>query len=184
MKKIILILFILLFIPNLTLAWNDCPFGLINDPAPGSCGRFIDTDRDGFCDHSQLAPEKRKIALSENDTEKDGNQAQKKKVGYRFFSILIALFLLYAVSLTLVKQKVISSAVHRKIWNILLLVNFLASAVLGLLLVLRTNYSLDLILPFNLLYWHVEIGIAMAAIAIFHIIWHRQYFISMVKKNK
>jgi hypothetical protein len=29
-----------------------CPFGLVNDPFPGQCGRYIDRDRDGICDLS------------------------------------------------------------------------------------------------------------------------------------
>lgn len=37
-------------------AWDDCPFGMVNDPYPGSCPRYIDTNNDGICDHSQSAP--------------------------------------------------------------------------------------------------------------------------------
>ncbi len=40
-------------------AWDDCPHGLENDEYPGMCGRYIDTDGDGICDHSQTAPEVR-----------------------------------------------------------------------------------------------------------------------------
>jgi hypothetical protein len=184
MKKIILILLILLFIPNLTLAWNDCPFGLINNPAPGSCWRFIDTDQDGFCDHSQPAPDKRGQVLSENDIEKAGSQVQKKKVGYEFFSVLIILSFLYFVSLMLAKRKIISLVTHRKIWNILLLVTFLISGISGLILVININYNLDIALFFNLLYCHVETGIAMMIIAIFHIGWHWQYFARIFQFKK
>jgi len=34
-------------------AAQDCPKGLVNDPYPGSCGRYVDTNGDGYCDHSQ-----------------------------------------------------------------------------------------------------------------------------------
>jgi hypothetical protein len=37
-------------------AWDSCPFGLENDPYPGECGRYIDTNQDGICDLSQPAP--------------------------------------------------------------------------------------------------------------------------------
>jgi hypothetical protein len=30
-----------------------CPFGLVNDPYPGACKRYVDTNGDGFCDLSQ-----------------------------------------------------------------------------------------------------------------------------------
>lgn len=60
MKKYIgtiLVLLIALFIQVFpVLAWDDCPFGLVNDPYPGSCPRYIDTNNDGICDHSQSAP--------------------------------------------------------------------------------------------------------------------------------
>lgn len=32
---------------------RDCPRGLVNAPAPGQCGDYVDANRDGFCDHSQ-----------------------------------------------------------------------------------------------------------------------------------
>ncbi|XOU95002.1 MAG: hypothetical protein ACNFW9_02955 [Candidatus Kerfeldbacteria bacterium] len=47
------------------LAWDDCPFGLVDDPYPGECPRYVDTDNDGLCDHSQLAPEDRVDATAE-----------------------------------------------------------------------------------------------------------------------
>jgi hypothetical protein len=31
-----------------------CPFGLLNDPHPGRCRRYIDRDQDGICDYSVL----------------------------------------------------------------------------------------------------------------------------------
>jgi len=31
----------------------DCPFGKINDEFPGDCGRYVDSDNDKICDHSQ-----------------------------------------------------------------------------------------------------------------------------------
>lgn len=41
------------------MAWDDCPKGLVDDPYPGECSRYVDTDNDGICDHSQPAPEDR-----------------------------------------------------------------------------------------------------------------------------
>lgn len=32
---------------------NTCPFGLENDPYPGRCFRYVDTNNDGICDRSQ-----------------------------------------------------------------------------------------------------------------------------------
>ena len=32
---------------------TDCPFGMINDSYPGSCGRYVDRNNDDICDLSQ-----------------------------------------------------------------------------------------------------------------------------------
>jgi len=32
-----------------------CPFGLENDPAPGRCRRYVDKNKNGFCDWSEPA---------------------------------------------------------------------------------------------------------------------------------
>jgi len=50
---IIFISFFLLFLSSNSYAWDDCPFGYEDDPYPGLCWRYIDTDNDGICDHSQ-----------------------------------------------------------------------------------------------------------------------------------
>jgi len=33
----------------------SCPYGLVNDPYPGQCPRYLDLNSDGICDLSQLA---------------------------------------------------------------------------------------------------------------------------------
>ena len=63
MKKLLLILVLsFLLLPSVTLAWDDCPHGLVNDPYPGECSKYVDTDDDGICDRSQPAPEDRVAA--------------------------------------------------------------------------------------------------------------------------
>lgn len=39
------------------LAWDDCPFGLVDDPAPGRCRLYVDANQDGICDRSQKQPQ-------------------------------------------------------------------------------------------------------------------------------
>ncbi len=184
MRKIIFILLIIFFIPITALAWDDCPYGLVNNPAPGSCWRFVDTDQDGYCDHSQPAPNERDQVLAGNNIEQAGNQAKNKNPGYRFFSVLIVISFFYFISLIMAKRKIISLVTHRKIWNVLLFVSFLISGITGLVLVININYNLKIVQSFNLLYCHVETGIAMMIIAIFHIGWHWRYFISIIRKRR
>jgi len=54
-------------------AWDDCPKGMVNDEYPGSCPRYIDTDENGICDHSEPAPEDR---ISNQDQNKEISEKQ------------------------------------------------------------------------------------------------------------
>ena len=55
MKKLYVVLLIVLLTPIAVYAWNDCPYGLLNDPFPGQCRHYIDSGGDGLCDLSQVA---------------------------------------------------------------------------------------------------------------------------------
>jgi len=35
---------------------TTCPYGMVNDPYPGQCPRYMDVGGDGFCDFSQTTP--------------------------------------------------------------------------------------------------------------------------------
>ena len=77
MKKIVLILTIyitLTFNTAAVYAWDDCPKGKVNDPYPGDCARYIDTDNNGICDHSEPAPEDRVENKTEFTNEVDQNK--------------------------------------------------------------------------------------------------------------
>lgn len=140
-----------------------CPFGLTNDPLPGLCARYVDANKNGICDYSQT--------IAGTIT---GNN-------YHLFPILITLTLFYGVSAWLVNKKLLNLATHRKIWNFFLLITFLVSAILGILLVIKINYGWQIPLP-NSLFWHVEAGIAMTIVSIFHILRHWKYFKNYLKK--
>ena len=178
-KKIIFALLVLILIPTAVLAWNDCPSGEVL--CEGKCGQFIDTDNDGICDHSQPAPKDRNkeiaasIKTEQGTAISESNNNKNKKI-YHLLPISLFLILMYIISHILSKKKIISIVSHRKTWNMLLLITFLISAIPGILLVIKINFGITIPLPFNILFWHVEAGIAMTVISIFHIIWHWAYF--------
>ena len=270
MKKILFILMVMamfsVVLPTTVLAWNDCPSGEINDAYPGDCNKYIDTDKDGICDHSQPAPEDRidtatNTATNAVTTEEEihdlisGQELRTKTVNeiaqlykidttefakalsdhykvniksadhfqflkdnyavepsiakaiavsirtkqplvtsesdssknkriYDLAPISLFLIFLYVLSHILSKKNIISIGNHRKLWNILLLVTFLVSGILGILLVIKINFGIAIPLPFNILFWHVEAGIAMAVISIFHILWHWTYFKNLITIKK
>ena len=195
MKKIIILAFILFLLPMRLMAvtWDDCPFGEENEAYPGACGRYIDTDKDGICDHSQPAPAERaedegaKLALgADNDKinlTKEPTAQTVLRYRYNFIPLTIVLLSMYLATYVLARRKIISLLTQRRLWNTLLLLAFLIVGLLGLLLVIRINFGWDAPLPFNMLYWHVEAGIVMAVISIFHIAWHWRFFTSIVKRK-
>ncbi len=192
MKKL-LIPFIYCFIISVSLclcikifAWEDCPFGQKNCPYPGLCGAYIDTDKDSICDLSQPAPENRE----EISKEISGSLKNKRDVDmgiletekellvrkYHFIPISIVLIILYIITFTLFKLKIFTRITHIIIWNCILLISFILSSILGILLIIRVNFGLPISLPLNILFWHVESGIVMMVIGIFHIIYNWRFY--------
>lgn len=110
----------------------------------------------------------------------------KKTVSERYVFLSLALVItgIYIISYVLAKRKKFPMQTHKKIWNILLMISFLVTALSGIYLVIRLNYGLIIEMPFNILYWHVEFGIVLAFIAMFHALWHTAYFLAMFRKDK
>ncbi len=104
--------------------------------------------------------------------------------GYSFPLIFAFLCTGYVASLVLVKKGVLSLVMQRRAWNSLLGIFFTVTATFGMILVLRISYGWNIELPINILYWHVQAGIAFSVIALFHILWHGAYFRAFFPKKK
>lgn len=176
-NTIFIVIFVFIINASAVFAWDDCPLGEVNDPYPGDCGRYTDTDKNGICDHSEPNPNEKNIELAENDIQVNPIEKvalTENKInntpGYNFFSLTISIIFLYFLSYFSSKKKLIEIKTHKKIWNFLLLFTFLVSGLLGILLVLKIDYNIIISLPFNILSLHVEAGIAMAVISFFHIL--------------
>lgn len=102
---------------------------------------------------------------------------------YHFLLIFLITFFFYFLSFYLVKTKKISLLVHRRIWNIILLISFLISGILGLILAFSIDQKLTISWYLPFLWFHVEFGIVMALVSIFHTLWHLPYFATLVKKK-
>ncbi|MEI8067922.1 MAG: hypothetical protein WCG91_03175 [Candidatus Shapirobacteria bacterium] len=102
---------------------------------------------------------------------------------YYFLLISFLVFDLYFISSYLVKNQKISLLTHRRIWNIVLLVSFLITAILGLTLAIFIDLKLSVLWYKSMLWFHVEAGIIMAMVSIFHLIWHLPYYLSILKKK-
>jgi cation transport ATPase len=118
-------------------------------------------------------------------TEKAEIQPEKKKTRKPYSIILISSIVLisYFATYLLVKAGKMKKLSHRKLWNVILLLTFLVSCLLGFVLALQINYGFCMDWFRNFLKWHVEFGIAMTLIAVIHIIWHYKYYINMISKK-
>ena len=120
-------------------------------------------------------------SLDETDSKADKTSSKKP---YHLILISSLTLGLYALTFILVKTNVMKLATHRKIWNVLLLVFALVSCLLGFLLVIQINYNVKMDWLWTVKLLHVEFGIAMTIIALFHIFWHANYWKTLFKNRK
>jgi spermidine synthase len=73
---------------------------------------------------------------------------------------------------------------HRKLWNSLLAIAFVATVAAGLFMALQVTYKWNVPFVKTVLKWHVEFGIGMSITGIFHLIWHFSYFTQLFKKSE
>jgi hypothetical protein len=102
---------------------------------------------------------------------------------YHFFLVSIVVILAYTITYLLVKTGKIPLNVHKMTWNYTLLAAFLISGILGLILAFLVDQKISISWYQNFLWLHVEFGIVMAIISIFHIIWHLRYYAILFAKN-
>ena len=91
---------------------------------------------------------------------------------------------LYLITLLLSKLSVIKKSSYRKIWNVVLLTTFLVTAILGLILAIQVNLKLKIPYLKQILKWHVDFGIGMTFVAVFHFLWHWSYYLNLLKAGK
>lgn len=60
-----------------------CPFGLVNDPYPGKCRRYVDKNGDGICDLSEIVKEPPSKEIEEVVPEIEEKQRGKGKGKHR-----------------------------------------------------------------------------------------------------
>jgi hypothetical protein len=96
--------------------------------------------------------------------------------GYNTLPIILTLIMFYLISYLLYDNKIIRKRIYKQIWSIVLLGSFLISGITGILLILTTDYGIIFNLNFDLQFWHVEIGIILAVVLLFHIHIHFKRF--------
>lgn len=74
----------------------------------------------------------------------------------------------YLVTYLLYKKRLIKKSIHVNIWNFIIGIAFLICAGGGFLLLILLELGITLPINFGLMYWHVELGITLALVAVFH----------------
>ena len=133
----------------------------------------------------ETSPESSTEAVAEEDlaTEEPADSTPQKKP-YDLILISALTLGLYALTFILVKANVLKKTTHRKIWNSILLITALVSCLLGFFLVFQINYGWKMDWFWKVKFYHVEFGIAMTIVALFHIFWHMNYWKTLFKKRE
>ena len=187
MKKISVIffftaIFIFVLAPGLVSA-VDCPLGKEDDPAPGVCGLYNDTNQDAICDLSESS---QTLYTTEQSPKPETNSSAAdntvKQTEHRLGLITIVLVFGYLAGLLAVYKKKISVVKHRKFWNWLLLIFFIPTALTSLFLALVVEFGWYINFGIDLSYWHFVFGWSFLLVSIFHTIWHTAYYFGRIKK--
>jgi hypothetical protein len=103
---------------------------------------------------------------------------------YDLIIISVPIIIIYLVSFIIYHKGFIKKSTHIRLWNILILITFLISVGVGLSLLSLVEYGIALPISKSLLYWHVQFGIAMFWIALFHIHTYWKFNNKPNSKNK
>lgn len=70
---------------------------------------------------------------------------------------------------------------QRRLWNWVLLASFAISGLTGMLMAFVIDSGGRIGHYADVLFWHVELGIAMAVVSLIHILLHLRYFLNKRK---
>jgi len=182
-KKLYVVLLIIILTPIAVYAWNDCPYGLLNDPFPGSCPRYVDTNHDDICDHSQSPSSAstnttsnpnmdNSSANGKNESNVSVSDIQKANTipneNYYLVPLSISTLIIYLVTYLLYLENRLNRRNYYRIWNYVLIISFILTGVTGLLMIIFINYGIDSSWNLTIDFWHAEFAIIMAVSTIFH----------------
>ncbi len=75
----------------------------------------------------------------------------------------------YLFTYSLYKLDLIKKAIHINVWNLIILGAFIVSGGAGFILIILLELGVSLPISSQLLYWHVELGLTLALVTIFHL---------------
>ncbi len=102
---------------------------------------------------------------------------------YHVVGTALTITLLYLISFFFCRTGIYSQAFHRKLWNSVLAIAFLFTAMAGIFMALQINFKWNVPFIKPLLKWHVETGVALGFTGLFHFLWHLSYFRNIFKNS-
>ena len=90
-------------------------------------------------------------------------------MGYDILIPSIPIIIGYLMTYACYQKNLIKKRLHINIWNLAILMTFLVSGLGGFLLVILMELGLTSPISSQLLYWHVEFGITMIFVGLFHL---------------
>ena len=103
---------------------------------------------------------------------------------YALIPVVSLILLMYLFSHLLSVWKIIRRESHIYFWNLVLLITFTVSGLLGLLAVVKINYSLTIPHYEQILRLHIHVGIGMVMVAFIHLARHFRYYLPSRKSGK
>jgi spermidine synthase len=103
---------------------------------------------------------------------------------YLLIPIGVIVCSLYFFSWFACRMGMFSKSFHRRFWNYLLLITFFLTALLGILQAILINYKIEVIYVPLILTYHVNFGIVMTLVAVFHLWWHFPYYLPFLNSKK
>jgi hypothetical protein len=101
------------------------------------------------------------------------------KMVYDILIPVITVLLGYLITFTVYKTGLIRKSLYMNIWNMILLITIVISGLAGFVLLILLDMGVSISISPQLLYWHVEFGMTVAVVAIFHFHIYRKSFKSM-----
>jgi len=182
-KKLYVVLLIALLTPIAVYAWNDCPYGLLNDPFPGQCPRYVDTNQDNLCDHSE-SPSSGTLTNSSTTQSNDSinsknnsnssfsdiqNASSVPPENYNLIPLVTTTLIIYLITYLLYLENHLKRSIYYAIWKYVLMVSFILTGVTGLILGIFINYGIQTSWNLTIDFWHAEFAIIMAVSTLTHI---------------
>jgi len=196
LKKIYVLILIIFLTPIVVYAWNDCPYGLVNDPFPGQCPRYEDTNQDNVCDHSQSPPRSSSKNSSENrDTDRNAANISSSDIqnaksvpseNYFLVPLSITTLIIYLVTYLLYLENRLKRDFFYKIWNYVLIISFLVTGATGLILMIVITQGITSSWNLAIDFWHAEFGIIMVVSTLFHfhLYWKQLKMVVKAQSNE